>query len=280
MQTIIRFLSYPTVMSLVIFAELLIATDDLPYWPLSAITVVLGVCAVVLLERIQPYKVEWNEDHNDTFVDILHAAFSLSLIFLILEITTVARYLLPVTNLWPTELSPWIQVLIAGLIIDFGLWFMHRWSHHNNFLWRLHALHHSSERLYWLNGERRHPISAMVLSLPGLLVVVLLGAEPSVIAAWFSIVAVHLAFQHANLDYSLGPLRNIIGVAEVHRWHHKREYQDAQVNFGEFWMIWDQLFGTFRSEKNGVGASDVGIDEAMPQKYLDQLAWPFNDKKS
>ncbi len=156
---------------------------------------------------------------------------------------------------------------------------MHRWSHHNDFLWRLHALHHSSERLYWLNGERRHPISAMILALPGLLAVVLLGAEPFVIAAWFSIVAVHLAFQHANLDYSVGPLRNILGVAEIHRWHHKREYQDAQVNFGEFWMIWDQLFGTFRSGKNGVEASDVGIDEVVPQKYLDQLAWPFTGNR-
>ncbi len=58
MKAVIKFLSYPIVMSLVIFTELLIATDGLPYWPLSAITVALGVGVVALLERIQPYKVE------------------------------------------------------------------------------------------------------------------------------------------------------------------------------------------------------------------------------
>ncbi|EOY6419643.1 sterol desaturase family protein, partial [Pseudomonas aeruginosa] len=56
---------------------------------------------------------------------------------------------------------------------------------------------------------------------------------------------VHLAFQHSNLDYSLGWLRRVIGVAETHRWHHKRDFEDAQVNFGEFLLVWDQLLGTF-----------------------------------
>ncbi|WP_422822321.1 sterol desaturase family protein [Vreelandella nanhaiensis] len=34
---------------------------------------------------------------------------------------------------------------------------MHRASHRIGWLWRLHAPHHSAERLYWLNGKRRHP---------------------------------------------------------------------------------------------------------------------------
>ena len=40
-------------------------------------------------------------------------------------------------------------------------------------------------------------------------------------------------------------------------------------------MIWDQLFGTFRSSQNGVVAGNVGIKEAMPTNYLKQLMWPF-----
>lgn len=46
----------------------------------------------------------------------------------------------------------------------------------------------------------------------------------------------HLAFQHSNLGYRVGPLGLLIGVAEAHRWHHKREHEDAQVNYGDFWM--------------------------------------------
>jgi sterol desaturase/sphingolipid hydroxylase (fatty acid hydroxylase superfamily) len=171
-------------------------------------------------------------------------------------------------------------VLLAGAIIDFGLWFMHWVSHKNGFLWKLHALHHSSERLYWLNGERRHPLSALLLASPGLIFAILLGAPASIIGCWFSIIAVHLALQHSNLDYSVGLLRHLLGVAEIHRWHHKREYQDAQVNFGEFWMIWDKFFGTFKYKVNGVRAGEVGLKASMPFTYFQQLAWPFQSNDS
>ena len=276
---IIRWLSYPTVLGAVILAELMILYHDLPYWPLSPLVVAAGIMCVAVLERVQPYQQEWNEDHDDTRVDILHAAFSLTLIITVVEIVSIARSFLPIATLWPFEVSLVWQLLLAGLIIDFGLWFMHWLSHRNEVLWRLHALHHSSERLYWLNGERRHPISAIVLSSPGLMVVILLGAPANVIGAWFAIVGVHLAFQHANLDYTVGGFRKLLGVAEVHRWHHKREYEDAQVNFGEFWMLWDQLFGTYREGQNGVVAGEVGIRDAMPLGYTEQLTWPFRSAK-
>ena len=276
---IIRWLSYPTVLGAVILAELMILYHDLPYWPLSPLVVAAGISSVAVLERVQPYQQEWNEDHDDTRVDILHAAFSLTLIITVVEIVSIARSFLPIATLWPFEVSLVWQLLLAGLIIDFGLWFMHWLSHKNDVLWRLHALHHSSERLYWLNGERRHPISAIVLSSPGLMVVILLGAPANVIGAWFAIVGVHLAFQHANLDYTVGGFRKLLGVAEVHRWHHKREYEDAQVNFGEFWMLWDQLFGTYREGQNGVVAGEVGIRDAMPLGYTEQLTWPFRSAK-
>ena len=234
---------------------------------------------VAVLERVQPYQREWNEDHDDTRVDILHAAFSLTLIITVVEIVSLSRSFLPIATLWPSQMNLAWQLLLAGLIIDFGLWFMHWLSHKNDVLWRLHALHHSSERLYWLNGERRHPISAIMLSSPGLMVVILLGAPANVIGAWFAIVGVHLAFQHANLDYTVGVFRKLLGVAEVYRWHHKREYEDAQVNFGEFWMLWDQLFGTYREGQNGVIAGEVGIRDPMPLGYKDQLFWPFRSAK-
>lgn len=274
-RLLIKWVSYPMTLSIIIAAQLIILANDLPYWPLSAAVVAVCISIVAILEQLQPYQSQWNEDHNDTVLDVLHAAFSLSIIFLSIEIASMARDYLPIMTWWPAQAPVWVQIVAAGLIIDFGLWLMHWLSHKNNFLWRLHTLHHSSERLYWLNGERRHPLSAVLLASPGMLVAILVGAPPEIIGAWFAFVAVHLAFQHANLDYSIGVFRNVIGVAEVHRWHHKREYQDAQVNYGEFWMIWDQLFGTFRSGKNGVVAGEVGIHGDMPNRYFEQLTWPF-----
>jgi len=275
MEQLIRWGSYPTVFGVTAATQLAIISFDLPYWPLAPLVAGLGILVIALLERIQPYEPVWNQDHHDTGPDILHATFSLSLIFTSLEVATFTRDLLPLTELWPETAPLWAQVFLAGGILDFGLWFMHWLSHKHHFLWRLHALHHSSERLYWLNGERRHPLSALLLAGPGLLVTILLGAPAEAIGCWFSIIAVHLAFQHSNLDYSVGIFRNVLGVAEIHRWHHKREYEDAEVNFGEFWMIWDQLFGTFKYQVNGVRVGEVGMRERMPTRYLKQLVWPF-----
>jgi sterol desaturase/sphingolipid hydroxylase (fatty acid hydroxylase superfamily) len=97
-----------------------------------------------------------------------------------------------------------------------------------------------------------------------------------VITAWLTMLSVHLAFQHANLDYSLGPLRRWIGGAELHRWHHRRDYAEAQVNFGEFWLVWDALFGTRHDSPSAVRADDVGLDgRPVPTTYLGQLVWPL-----
>ncbi|WP_454909522.1 sterol desaturase family protein [Variovorax gossypii] len=105
---------------------------------------------------------------------------------------------------------------------------MHRVSHAVPWLWRLHAPHHSAERLYWLNGDRRHPLHAALMAAPGLTVLFAMGTPSELVAAWLAILVVHLTFQHSNLDYSLGPMRHLIGVAETHRWHHKRDFEDAQ----------------------------------------------------
>ena len=130
-----------------------------------------------------------------------------------------------------------------------------------------------------MNGERCHPLSALCLAGPGIAAVVALDATPLVITSWLTILAVHLALQHSNIDYRVGPLRRLLGVAEVHRWHHKREYEDAQVNFGEFWMVWDRLFGTFLDQPQRIGAGDVGLRERnMPSGYFGQLAWPFRGR--
>lgn len=272
----IRYGAYPAVFGTSAGFLLWILTAGYAYWPWALLVSATAIGAVALLERVQPYEPRWLEDHEDTLVDVLHGSVSLGLIFATVEIASVARTWIPMVPLWPSSWPGWASTLAAGFVIDIGLWTMHRASHGARLLWRLHALHHSAERLYWLNGERRHPLSAIVLAMPGITIAIILGAPPQAIGTWMAIVSVHLAFQHANLDFTLGPFRYLLCVAEIHRWHHKREYEDAQVNFGEFWALWDHLAGTFHHRRSGVRAGDVGLrEEAMPPGYVAQLTWPF-----
>ena len=49
-------------------------------------------------------------------------------------------------------------------------------------LWRLHALHHSSEQLYVLSSGRNHPVHTALTSLLQIVPLALLGAGPEVLA--------------------------------------------------------------------------------------------------
>lgn len=87
---------------------------------------------------------------------------------------------------------------------------------------------------------------------------------------------VHLAFQHSNLDYTMGPLNKWLGVAALHRWHHKRDFEDAQVNYGEFLLVWDRLFGTYYGAPVRIQSDALGLRERpFPRSYWRQLLWPF-----
>jgi sterol desaturase/sphingolipid hydroxylase (fatty acid hydroxylase superfamily) len=273
---VIRTISYPLIAGGLGAVIAIATTYGVPYWPLFPVLVGLGLYAVACLERRQPYEPLWRHDHGDLRTDIFHALVNVGLQLLAVEALFALRERFAHDALWPHAWPMVLQILLAGTVIDLGLYLMHRWSHRAPWLWALHAPHHSPERLYWLNGERRHPLHALLMAGPGLLAVALAGAPPVVVAAWLAFLTIHLAFQHANLDYTLGPLNRWIGVAAVHRWHHKREYEDAQVNFGEFWMIWDRLFGTFHDSPGALRAGDVGLrDRDYPQTYLAQLRAPF-----
>ena len=278
-RSLLRVTAYPVVFGLSFWVVLVIVARPAWRWPGLAAVAVAAMMVVAVLERVIPYQRAWLEDHDDLAADIAHALVNLALLAGTAFALSALRVDLP--SVWPDAWPAWAQLLLAGAVMDLGLYLMHRASHHFGLLWRLHAPHHSSERLYWLNGERRHPLSAMLLAGPGLVTVIALGAPPVIISAWLTMLAVHLAFQHANVDYRMGPLRYVLGVAEIHRWHHKREYEDAQVNFGEFWMLWDHLGRTFHDRPNGVVAGEIGLrDRTFPTAYVAQLFWPFERQAS
>lgn len=276
MRALIRYLAYPAILTAVIAIAL--AAVNLPEAPFVPPGVTLaGVLSVGALERISPYERDWTQNHGDLGADILYNLLGAALIQLSIHFIYPLSLDMVSLRLWPQSLPLWVGVLAAGAIIDFGLYWMHRWSHRAKLLWRFHQPHHSPERLYWLNGERRHLVSALILASPGLLAAALLGLPQIALAAWFAILPVHLAFQHANIDYTLGPFRKLLGVAEMHRWHHKRDYEDAQVNFGEVFLVWDWMFGTLHETRERVGSGDLGLNDATyPKGFLAQHRAPFD----
>jgi sterol desaturase/sphingolipid hydroxylase (fatty acid hydroxylase superfamily) len=180
-------------------------------------------------------------------------------------------------GLWPSRWPLAAQLAIAFPIAELPVYWFHRLEHRGGFLWRIHAVHHSAPRLYFLNSARNHPIDA-VLSLALLVApLVLLGAGERLLAVAMVVWAVHALLQHANVDVRLGPLNWILSMAEVHRWHHSRRIDEANANYGQTLLLWDIVFGTRRVPRREP-PEDVGLPDlpAYPTGWLGQVASPFD----
>lgn len=277
MDRFVRYGFYPLTLGLVLATAWAVAGGAEVARSLLPAVFAAAIAAIALFERRLPFEPAWLVDQGDLRTDIVHALVNWGLLSTGGWVThALALSVLGPTDLWPAHWPAAAQLLLVALVVDFALFAMHWLSHRWPWAWRLHAVHHSAERLYWLNGERRHPASALLMGGPGLLLLAGLGAPPELVSAWLAVIAVHLAFQHANLDYRLGPLRRWIAGAETHRWHHKREYEDAQVNFGEVFLVWDRLFGTFLDAGDRLAPGAAGLrGRSAPPSYLRQLTWPF-----
>lgn len=253
---------------------------------LAVVVVNVIAAAVVLgLERALPYRPAWNRSAGDLRTDALHAvvngvAGEIGRILTVAGLTWVSVRLSSAigARLWPSSWPLALQLALALPISEFGVYWLHRLEHAGGFLWRLHAVHHSAPRLYFLNSARNHPLDA-VLSLALLVApLALLGAGERLLSTAMVIWATHALFQHSNVDVRLGPLNILLSMAEVHRWHHSRSLNEANANYGQTLLVWDIVFGTRNVPVDRDPPEDVGIADmpAYPQSWWRQVTSPMN----
>ena len=255
------------------------------------ITVISIVTAIILQvgETINPHFKIWNITQNDVWTDAIHAAISMALIpkiitglltaillVIALKLNTFLGY-----SLWPHNLPLFVQLILALLISQFGIYWSHRMMHEIPLLWRFHATHHSPKRLYWLNAARFHPLDTIINSTISLIPLLILGTGKDVMVLQTVWVAVHGMFQHCNIHLRLGFLNYIFSMAELHRWHHSMTLEEANTNYGSNIIFWDIVFGTMYYPKNKEASEKIGLSniEHFPEDYIGQLSSPFNWKK-
>ena len=179
-------------------------------------------------------------------------------------------------SLWPRSWPLLAQLPLAWVLVELFAYWPHRWLHEVPWLWRLHATHHSAERLYWLNATRAHPLEHVFRGCIGALPLAVVGATPELIALSVLCDGVIGLFQHANIDFRLGPLNYVFSAAPVHRWHHSRARFEADHNYGDSFIFWDLVFGTYYNPAQRE-VDELGVDalDAYPRGFLGQLAAPF-----
>ena len=177
-----------------------------------------------------------------------------------------------------SALPLWAKLGLGLLIGEVGTYWGHRLSHEIPWLWRYHAVHHSTEQLYFLAHTRTHPVDMVVTRLFGLTPLYLLGlAGPGVAgsaapALLLLIGTVWGFFIHANLRWRFGPLEWLVATPAFHHWHHSK-FEHINRNYASTLPLLDRLFGTYHLPRAWPAA--CGIEAPMPKTLAGQLTAPF-----
>lgn len=279
-----QWLVFPLVMSAAVAWSIAWMANGTPA-PESILVPQLSAFALVaVLEHVYPYHRSWNRQRRDVRVDATHSItlavlVSLATPFVLAGGVAVGGWLSGVidSGLWPTSWPLPFQVALALVVGELPGYWVHRFEHEWEGLWRFHATHHSAPRLYWLNAGRFHPIDTLLTFVPSYGLLVLLGCGIEVLALFTLITAVHGIFQHANLQLRLGPLNHFFSMAELHRWHHSKTIEEANHNYGQTIIVWDTLFGTRFLPLDRKPPEDIGIPNlsAFPMTWWAQIRSPF-----
>ncbi|MEQ1759369.1 MAG: sterol desaturase family protein [Vicinamibacterales bacterium] len=272
---------YPLVMagSYSLFALLRVAGVSLTTSAYTTIVVV--ALAVAVLERVLPYRKAWFPGPSEITTDLAFIAVVqlllppfIALIFANALVGPVRALGIPTTGLWPHAWPVWAQAGLMVLAVDLMRYWLHRACHETDTLWRLHSVHHSVDRLYWLNTSRFHPVEKTLQMMLDSLPFLLMGVGAEVLTLYYLTYSSNGFLQHSNIDLRYGPLNFIVGSAETHRWHHSREPREANANYGSSTVIWDLVFGTWFLPP-GRQVDALGLREAYPRSFIGLLRAPF-----
>ncbi|MGH0034548.1 MAG: sterol desaturase family protein [Myxococcota bacterium] len=275
---------FPTVLGLALWGTWALMGAGLP--PAVAVGPAAGLSFLFLLvcEHALPFRRAWLRSRGDVHVDLGHLVVSGVLTNQLLQPLMLglavglgsALTAFAPEGTWPRSWPVPAQLVLALVVGEFFMYWVHRLAHEWDWLWRFHAVHHSAPRLYFLNAARFHPVDLAISSFAPLVPLVALGAGAQLMALFAVVTAVHGAFQHANVPVRIGPLNWFFAMAELHRWHHSRRLEEANTNYGQNLIVWDVVFGTRFLPRDREPPGDIGLADlpTFPMDYWGQLLSP------
>ncbi len=236
----------------------------------------VGIVVFHLLEQVAPIRTEYKSgvtrrgylaDITSTIINgpVLSALTKIGAVYLV----TCVPWKAEVMGEWP-----WFaQFALFFVVNDFLRYWLHRLYHVNEFLWRIHRVHHTVVEMDAMSVFRIHILEAVIKNCLLFLPFQLLGISESVIIFYSSCDIIKGFWHHANLRTHVGRFNLLFNSAELHWWHHSTEERGQRANFGSILSIWDRLFRTFYWPK-GRWPGAIGVDGLadFPDDYLGQFS--------
>lgn len=242
------------------------------------ITYLILAVSLFALERLLPHEREWLKNDRQMVADLAHTllskGFAQVLVVVGVTIGIAEAAASKGGEFWPTQWPLFFQVVLGLVIAEAGLYSAHRLGHQWSVLWRFHAVHHSAPRLWFFNTGRFHlvdTVTSILLSQP----LLLLAGAPSDVFIWVNSTTAFIGMlTHCNIEMRFGPLNYVFNTPAVHRWHHSRNPDEGNRNYGENLMLFDLLLKTFYLPDRRP-PSNIGIDGPMPTNFVGQFTQPF-----
>lgn len=151
-----------------------------------------------------------------------------------------------------TLLPTWLQWVLTFIVIDLVFYWWHRLNHTTNFLWALHLSHHSSTHMNFLVSLRQ-PWLAPIFKIPFFAMIPLVGFDPTISAVAGVAATVWGVVGHTKAIPRLPEwIEYIFNTPSAHRVHHGSNPEYIDKNYGNIFMLWDHLFGTYQKEESEV----------------------------
>ena len=145
----------------------------------------------------------------------------------------------------PANWYTWILLL---LVTDLVWYWYHRLGHEVNIFWAAHVVHHQSE-------DFNYTVSARITALQAVMryvfwsILPVLGFNADMVMSILLVHGAYSFFTHTQMIPKLGVLEKIFITPSHHRVHHAANEQYLDKNYGDIFVFWDKLFGTFKEEK-------------------------------
>ena len=227
-----------------------------------------------------PLRKEWRTDLAYFFV--AHVLVQFVLIAVTASTATIDALVASQTLKTAVQSLPiWLQFLLAVFVADLAQALLHRGYHNIPWLWRFHAVHHSSRNMDWLAGSRTHLLEVMLTRGVVLLPLVLLGFAPAAVNAYVILVGLQAVLAHANLRINFGWLEYLLVTPRYHHWHHARQADYIDVNYAIHLPLVDMLMGTFKLPPHGQWPAEYGVMklDTVPRGFWAQALMPLSRRK-
>lgn len=167
------------------------------------------------------------------------------------------------------------QLLLCILVADLAQYWTHRAYHEVPFLWRFHAVHHSTKTMDWLAGSRQHMLELIVTRVAVLAPLYILGFSEGVMNAYILVVGFQAVFNHANVHLPWGPLKYLVVTPDFHHWHHASDDEAIDRNYAAHYAFLDYLFGTAVKSTRRFPDTYGVVGDYMPDGFIRQQLFPF-----